>query len=365
MKSYNDFQFSIATHEDNKALVHHVKNNPIQMDLEYHKDKKDNFFLIPDFLKHSKVIVAKNFVTKEIVACVTFLQFTGQIDNEQISFQYITDLIKDKSRVKDPLLMKELLNFGLRNHFNSDFIIGLINENNHRARIFSKSDKLIYRSKVVAKMNYYELLPLNKYRIPKKYKFQTPQNNNDLQKALDFINEHYKNHLLFRPLDIKYFESMIQSLPDFSLNNITILNEDDKLKGVAITYNPINMVSLSITHMDFKSKIISNAIRVINKFTGLLFSPPKEGEPINTLNVRFLAGGIVERNILLRCVNNYANRNNIHTISMLLDSRESINIPNKLSYEFKSLIYSAFKEPFASKITLFEKHPVFFDISFS
>ncbi len=363
-KRFEKFDLSVATARDNQEIIEHVKKNPIRMEMDYFMDRHDDFFKVQKILQGSKVLIAKTKDTKEIVGCVSFLKLEGMVLNEKIPFHYITDLIKDQKK-RSPLMMKDLLNLGLGEHFDSDLVFGLINGENKAARIFSNSDRLLSSAGVTATFNYYEIIPLSKHRIPKRYKIQSPTDAEALQDACNFINDHYKNYLLFRQLDLQYLEVMFKYLPNFNKENIVMLYEEKNLKGVMIIYNPSEVVSLIISRMDKRTKMLVKFLKAINSFTGLLFSPPQIGEKIKTLQVRHLAGTKKIQRYLLSYANNLAYHNKLHTVSMLADERDEISIHNCIVYKYKSLMYTSYKKPLASKIDLFKDRLVYFDISYS
>lgn len=361
---FGHFHFSVASPEDNLEIIALMKRNPIHMEMDYIMDRRDDFFKVQKILPGSKVLIARNKNTGQLVGCLSLLKLEGMVAGENIVCQYVTDLVRDKME-HSGLLMKKLLNYTFENHFDTDFIFGLINAENKRARIFSTSDVLHYPGAVTTRFHYFELVPLAIQSIANKYTFRHPANQDELQKALDHINQYYQDHLLYRRLDLPMVSKMFTELPDFSLQNIVMLYEADVLKGAMIHYNPSRVVSLILAKMDKQSKILLGVIRFIHRLTGLLFSPPLEGEHIKTLQIRYLAGAGTIQDMLLRYANNFAYRQKLHSISLLLDQRDTLHPRNAVVYKYKSLMYAAYKPSFEPKAGLFAERPVFFDITYS
>jgi hypothetical protein len=231
--------------------------------------------------------------------------------------------------------------------------------------MFSVADILHYRGKPIATFHYFEAVPLALQRVPKQYLCRPAQSREDLETSFGFINTHYQNHLLYRPLDLPYFEKMCHELPGFSTENVWMLFEGDVLKGAMICYNPSAIGSLMVAKMDGKTKLLLRIIRFIHRLTGLLFSPPLEGEHIKTLQIRYLAGQKEAQTALMRVANNIAYRQNLHSVSMLADERDKLEPANAVVYRYNSLLYAGYKPVFADKVKLFTEMPVFFDITFS
>ena len=362
--NFGKFLFSVAVPSENQELIGLLRKNPIHMEMDYVMDKRDDFFKVHQFFPGSKVMVARNTSTQEVAGCLSLLKLRGMLQGEEITFQYITDLVRSEQEPA-PLLMKKLLNYTFEQHFDTDLIFGLINAQNKRARMFSVADILHYRGKPIATFHYLEMVPLAIQRVPKQYVFRSAENQKDLLESFDFINAHYKNNLLYRPLNLPYFEKMCQELPGFSTENIWMLFEGDVLKGAMICYNPTAIGSLMMAKMDRKTKLLLQMIRFIHWLTGMLFSPPLEGEHIKTLQIRYLAGNKEAKTALLRVANNIAYRQNLHSVSMLVDERDSLEPANAVVYRYTSLLYAGYKPVFADKVKLFAEKPVFFDITFS
>lgn len=362
--NFGHFHFSVATPEENPEIIALMKRNPIHMEMDYIMDRRDDFFKVQKILPGSKVMVARNTNTHALAGCLSLIKLEGLVGGEKVHYQYITDLVRDNQE-HSGLLMKKLLNYTFENHFDTDFIFGLINAENKRARMFSTSEILHYPGSVSAKFLYYEMVPLSTWRIPDTHKFRTPENQEELQSVLDFINLHYQNHLLYQPLDLSSMKKMFAELPDFSLQNIVMLFSGDTLTGAMILYNPSKVVSLILAKMDTKSKILLGIIRIIHRFTGLLFAPPSENEYIKTLQIRHLAGNDAAKSALLAYANNLAYRDQLHSVSMLLDQRDSIQTKNAVVYQYQSLMFAAFKPAFKLKAEMLAEKPVFVDITFS
>jgi hypothetical protein len=209
------------------------------------------------------------------------------------------------------------------------------------------------------------MVPLAIQRVPKPYLCRHVENAEDLKASFDLINEHYNNHLLYRPLNHPYFEKLCRELPNFGFHNLWMLFEDNTLKGAMLCYNPTEIGSLILARMDGKTKFLLQVIRFIHRLTGLLFSPPLEGEHIKTLQIRYLAGPKEAQTTLMRVANNIAYRQNLHSVSMLMDERDDLRPANAIVYRYNSLMYAGYKPGFAEKIRLFAENPVFFDITFS
>jgi len=361
---FGHFHFSVATSEENLEIIALMKRNPIHMEMDYIMDRRDDFFKVQKLMPGSKVLVARNTHTNELAGCLSLIKLEGMMAGEKVEYQYVTDLVRDKQE-HSGLLMKKLLNYTFENHFDTDFIFGLINAENKRARMFSTSDILHYPGSIAAKFLYYEMVPLSIWRIPGNFNFRHPKNQDELQLALNFINLHYKNHLLFQPLDLPFMSKMFAELPDFSLQNIVMLYSGNTLAGAMILYNPKNVVSLILVKMDAKSKIILGIIRVIHRLTGLFFSPPEENGHIKTLQIRHLAGNQEAQDVLLRYANNLAYRERLHSVSMLVDQRDMIQPNNSVVYQYQSLMFAAYKPAFKIKAEMLAQKPLFFDITFS
>ncbi len=362
--SFEKYHFSVAVPADNFKLIGLLRKNPIRMEMDYVMDKRDDFFKVHHFLPGSKVMIARNTSTQELAGCLSLLKLRGKLLGEEITFQYITDLVRS-SEESAPLLMKKLLNHTFKQHFDTDLIFGLINAQNKRARMFSVANILHYRGKPIATFRYLEMVPLAIQSVPKQYVFRSAKSPEDLMESFDFINKHYNNHLLYRPLDLPYFEKMCHELPGFNTENVWMLLEGDVLKGAMICYDPSAIGSLIVAKMDGKTKIILKAIRFIHRLTGLLFSPPLEGEYIKTLQIRYLAGNSAFQSALLRIANNIAYRQKLHSVSMLVDEREAPKPANAVVYQYISLLYAGYKPEFEGKVKFFAEKPVFFDITFS
>jgi hypothetical protein len=231
--------------------------------------------------------------------------------------------------------------------------------------MFSVADVLHFRGKPIATFQYLELVPLTIQRVPGKYVFRYAACTEDLIASFDLINAHYQDHLLYRPLDLPYFEKMCQELPGFSTQNVWMLFEDNVLKGAMVCYNPAEIGSLIVAKMDRKTRILLKTIRFIHRYTRLLFSPPMEGEHIKSLQIRYLAGNKAIQDALLRIANNIAYRHRLHSVSMLMDERSVPDPVNTVVYRYHSLLYAGYKPGFSEKIKLFAEKPVFFDITFS
>lgn len=362
--NFEKYHFLVATPDDNPDIIGLLRQNPIRMEMDYVMDRHDDFFKVQKFLPGSVVLIARNTTTREIVGGLSLLKLTGLLASAEITFQYITDLVRS-GQEKSPLLMKKLLNYAFEQHFDTDFIFGLINAENKRARMFSVANILHYRGKPIATFHYLELVPLALQRVPKQYLCRPAECEEDLITSFDFINTHYKNHLLYRPLDLPYWEKMCRELPDFGPHNLWMLFEGHVLKGAMLCYNPSAIGSLMVTRMDGKTKLLLKSIRFLHRLTGLLFSPPLEGEHIKTLQIRYLAGAKATQKALLRLANNIAYRQKFHSVSMLADEREAPEPDNAVVYRYQSLLYAGYKPSFSDKIGLFAEKPVFFDITFS
>ncbi|MEY3239523.1 MAG: hypothetical protein RIR11_961 [Bacteroidota bacterium] len=362
--NFENFHFSLATSADNPELIRLLRKNPIHMEMDYIMDKRDDFFKVHHFFPGSIVMIARNTSTNAVAGCLSLLKLQGRSPDGEITFQYITDLVKS-GQEQSPLLMKKLLNFTFEQYFDTDFIFGLINAENKLARMFSSANMLHYRGTQIATFHYLEMVPLAIQKVPKQYQFRAAENQKDLEAAFDFINAHYQNHLLYRVIDLPYFEKMCLKLPDFSAKNVWLIFESGILKGAMICYNPSAIGSLIVAKMDGKTKFMLKIIRFIHRLTGLLFSPPMEDECIKTLQIRYLAGDKEAQNALLRVANNIAHREKLHSFSMLSDEKESPRPTNAVVYRYNSLLYAGYKPVFADRIKLFAKRPVFFDITFS
>ena len=362
-KTFINYTFREATINDNSALIQLLKDNPIHMEMEYAADRLDNFFFRVDRLLGSKVIVAIN-PEGNIAGCITLLKLSGEVAGEKLSFQYVTDLVRS-SKEQDPLLMKKLLNFAFANYFDTDLIVGLVNEKNARARSFSVSDFLKYPGSVSARLSYFEIVPIQKHTLKEKFTLCSPQNQMQLNDALGFVDRFYKNYAFFQPISEKYYSEKIENLPGYSLNDWTLVYEGTALKGVMLQYDPSKITKLLLVKMDLKNRLLLKLVRFVNQFTGLLFNPPMEGSHIKTLQIRYLSGSDEVQKELLHFANNYVKDNKFHSISLLVDERLSVPRDFSLQYKYTSLLYTACKPAFQDKMNCIAEHPVFFDITFA
>lgn len=363
-KEFKNFCFSSATPVDNSELVELIKRNPIRMELDYIQDRHGDFFKVQKMHRGSATFIARDLETNDLVGCLTLLKHEGNFSDSAIRFQYVTDLVRDRKKGSHKLITG-LLNFALENFFDTDLIIGLINETNLRARRFSESEELLLKTQIVGKFNYLEIVPLSVHRLPDQCLYRCPGNDSEISTALDFINRHYKNHLLYHPLCVNDLRSMFDLLPNFSEQNIIMLFDQGDLKGVCIFYDPAELVSLIITQMNLRAKLLVKIVRTIHTLTGLLFNPPTQGDKIRTLQVRYLAGEPRFHSSLLSYVNNLAVGGNYHSISLLRDEKESIAIPNKFLFKYKSLMYAGCQKEFESMMHHFKDKPIFFDITYA
>lgn len=363
-KDFKNFRFSTAATVDNEELVELIKRNPIQMELDYIQDRHGDFFMVHRIHSGSATFIARNIESGTVVCCLTLYMLKGNFSNSAMRFQYVTNLVRDRKEGSHELITG-LLNYALDNFFDTKLIVGLINEANMRARRFSESGELIVKTQIVGKFNYLEIVPLSVHRLPPEYQFRCPRNDNEISTALDLINNYYVNHLLYHPLSVTDLRNMFDLLPNFSEENIIMLFERGILKGVCIFYDPAEVVSLIIAHMSLKARLLVKMVRTVNSLTGLLFYPPTEGDKIRTLQVRYLAGEPKFQSSLLSYVNNLAVEGRYHSISLLRDERESISIPNRFVFKYKSLMYAGCQEYFRSRMHHFRSNPIFFDITFA
>lgn len=356
------YKIRFANQNDNKAIISLISSNPIVMESVYKMDRSPDFFRLHKNFPGSKVLIAiekDEIIPAAIVSC--FL-FKGRIYKKNIPYYYFTDFNRNPNR-KNLGAALDLTNHGLIRFKKSTIDVGfcLVNDNNKRAKKFMDSSILPVPFEKVGLLKYYEIIPLKNHRIPQKYNFTIPRTDKELQLIIDFINQFYINHNLYNPLTLKEIKKMYRRYTGFNEENIIALWERGKLLGAMIFYDPSQFINIKILKFDKFTKIFSILLRKIYRHTGLFFSPPREGEYVRTIQIRYYAWEGRAGNILFRYLNNYACSNKYHTISCMLDENERLPISNRFKFSYKSILYGTFKGSLRLGIEKFKTSPIFFD----
>ncbi|HAD13420.1 MAG TPA: hypothetical protein DCF33_13415 [Saprospirales bacterium] len=333
------YVFSTATAADNADILELLRRSPIRMEMDYVMDRQNNFFLLHDWLPETRVLLARDAATGELQGFLSLLKLRGCVDGREISFQYVTDLIKAPEN-RNAFLMKRLLNYGFVQYFDTPLIFGLINARNNPARRFSTSVQLQYPGDAVHTFHYLEMAPLWRQRINRRYTLRQAEDQATMDQAMALINRHYGRHALFQPLNREELARQLEVLPGFSAADVWLLEENGQLLGSMITYRPDDLSSLILMRMDRWSRFLFRLIRGVHRITGLLFDPPEEGGHIRTLQVRYLAGNEEVRRVLLRAANNMAYAEKRHSVSMLVDAADPLEPSSWVTYRYQSLLYA-------------------------
>jgi hypothetical protein len=359
MRSY---QIKLAGRKNNEELISLIKSNPIVMEASYIIDRYPDFFKLHDYFTGSKVLIATDKNSKLLLSCLSLFKYKGRVGDSVIPFHYITDLNRRNSPrgVRSPI---DLVNNAFLQYWDSRFLCCLINKANTRANRITQSKLLVYSLLHLGTFDYFEVVPLKKHKIPAKYQFSSPDDDNDLQSGLDYINDFYKNYMLFAPLTKKEINRMIDELPGFSMKNIILMKEGEELKGAMIYYDPTELFSITIAGLDPKSRFFTGILSAIHKLTGLFLSLPKCGDKIKSLQLRYFAYNKEEDIYLFKYLNNIAYRKKFHTISFLIDEKKHFNYSNRMVFKYKSFLYGVSKKGLVAGAEYFKKSPLFFDIT--
>ena len=289
-------------------------------------------------------------------------KYHGRIGNSIIYYHYYTDFIAQKRPHSNGIALA-VMEYAIRDHKGEAPSFMLKNEGNHRVDRFLEKSGFLPMLNHLANLNYVAALPVKLQKIPDELVFVSPVSRKDLQDAATYLNNFYDRYLLYDPLTIDCLVDSFSRFPNYSINNIIIMKRNDNIIGVSIYYDSSEFVSLRIKTSTFPVRALTRLVATIHGVTGLLLEPPKGGEPIRTLCIKFMACDEINSKWLISHINNIAFEGRYHTISILHDERQVLRFPHWLQFHHRVSLYGLLKQGKEEIVADFRDRPVCFDIT--
>lgn len=362
MRSYHIYE---AAQNDNYAILDLIARNPVEGGVVYYKDRSPNYFQLLNLFAGSRCYLAsgESAGREAILGMMTGLLMRGNMGGKIAPYLYLTDLNRapESSRLG---VVRELFyrGWGLDFVKEAEGFFGVVNPGNRRALSLALSSKLPVKMEEAASLSIIEMIPLRRRRVPKHVEISTPGSTEELREALIFINQFYRNHFLYMPIDAERYLKMCKEWPSLSMENILILRSGGNIKGALFHYDPEELTRLKIKKYDKKTKKILSVIRYLYALTGWPFRPPKEGESIKKIVIRAFAWEDSSGKHLLSHLNNLARENGYHAIAQIYDNRAPMPFRTGITLTFPMSLFGALKHGKALHDEMGGK-PVFLDMT--
>ncbi len=125
-----------------------------------------------------------------------------------------------------------------------------------------------------------ELSAYKEFKINEKYKIEQIDNN-AIPDAVDFINEYYRGRGHFIPFTPESFESHMNRIPSYGLENFWVAKENGKIMACAGLWDSSMIQKLCFTRMHSSFKIMRGFFGFLSRFTKMP-KIPAEGEFFST-----------------------------------------------------------------------------------
>ncbi len=361
------YRIRTATPGDNAALIALLRENPIQMETAYYSDRAPDFFRLHSIFDNSRVALAEPLSRdrgQRLLGCLSVLECRGRIGTEIRPFSYLKDMMARSSREARGVA-QELARTFFRDLWRTDAVFTLINERNLRARRLLENRLADCGMTALATLEYTEVVPWVRRRIPGGWLAGPPANEGELVEAMNWINSFYQAHALFEPLDLEWLQTRGRRFPGFDHRNFLLLRQGRRLAGAATFYDPAQLASIVIVRLDRRTRRLSRLLRFLHGATGWFFDPPREGEPVRTLQIRHFAYDNPDvARLLLRGLSNLARDQRMHTVSYLVDARAPLPGAGPLASRYRSILYGRLRIREETKAR-FGDAPAFLDITAS
>jgi GNAT superfamily N-acetyltransferase len=110
----------------------------------------------------------------------------------------------------------------------------------------------------------------------------------DVSHVVDLINDNYCNHDFFTPLSIDAFLNRTKQLPDYGLQNIQVVEDENRIVACAGLWDYSRILRISVLRVTARLRMLTYILRFANLFTNTM-KLPSVGEPFRLMYVRDFA----------------------------------------------------------------------------
>jgi len=348
----------VVEDRDNDAVLDLIASNPIEMGDLYFNDRSPEFLRLHNKFEGSQASIVTD-EAGEVLAVASAFRFTGRIGDEQRSYAYFTDAARDlKRRVKGTMPTLSASSAGVQLGTESRLGYSLTDAHNEAVRKFSQ--------KIAASIGFEErtglqaviVIPVRNRRVGVEVGTPTRQ---ELPSVLDYINAHYAEYSLFRPLQLDDFD------PDgklqYSLQDLLVLRKGGQLVGAALLDGPGGLSAIRLVKYVVTNPWLIRLSRWINTLTGLLAPVPDEGEIVPTLHIRMFAAAPEHADALFTACANLARERRVARMYWIEDERAPIPTAHGITFKSEVIWFGGFLGD--SDVTIDElfTRPVFCDVA--
>jgi ribosomal protein S18 acetylase RimI-like enzyme len=269
------FSIRVADDADNAELLDLEKMCPQGTSLILQFDRSPDFFLRSRVYNNYTVYVAEE--EGKIIGTVGATLKEFNMSGEVVKGVYIYDL-RVHPTFRGRGIGSKLVQQVMAEENEADLAYGIIMEENYPS---------IALFKRLGFQNIHNLIFLNvplykrQEQTASKVRKMTAD---DVPSVVDLINDHYRNHDFFAPLNIDSFLNRTRQLTDFGFQSTQVVEVENQIVACAGLWDYSRILQTSVLHVTAKLKMLTYILKFANLFTRTM-KLPSVGEPFRLMYV--------------------------------------------------------------------------------
>jgi S-adenosylmethionine-diacylglycerol 3-amino-3-carboxypropyl transferase len=341
---------------DADELLALARSNPISSSTTYVVDRS-RFGAVAERIPGARLIGGR--VEDELVAVAAMIPFGARIAGDDYQVTYLGGVVADRAH---PGRGVDIVEEATKQWFDSDseVFVWLTNDDNERIQRTSQKDQWRDQIDKIVSVNYTEVLPQTKAKLPKGWAFrEVPAA--DQEQVLAFINDYYADRNLYTPVS----GADLTSFPNAtSADLVALYDEHGTLRAAAWVWSPAPYAQVIPIKFDAMSKVWEKAVTGARKVGARLPQPPVEGEPLKTIHLRRLAFADPQAGkAMIGQLGNVVIDRRAHSLSYVDDPRVAIPKRHKLVFTYPGHIGARLKPGSRTDFDTLRSRPLFIDVS--
>ncbi|HNJ78331.1 MAG TPA: DUF3419 family protein, partial [Marmoricola sp.] len=215
---------------DADELLALARSNPISSATTYVVDRS-RFGAVAERIPGAKLIGGR--LGSELVAVAAMIPFPARVASKDLRVTYLGGVVADRAHPGRGL---EIVEEATREWFasDSDVFVWLTNDDNERIERTANNEQWADQIDQIASVNYTEVLPQTRAKLPNGWTFRTPETAEQDQ-VIAWINDFYSDRNLYTPLTV----ADLTRFPNASAEDLLgLYDEHGTLRAAAWVWSP-------------------------------------------------------------------------------------------------------------------------------